>query len=79
MANSKVTVTIPVHMTSQIIAIKDELKTTISAIYQEALGLYLEKIEIEKWKKGAIMASQDKKYISLAKEFGSDKGDIYEY
>jgi hypothetical protein len=35
---------------------KSELKTSMSAIYKEALELYLEKKEIEKWEKGAKLA-----------------------
>jgi len=79
MTNSKVTVSIPQDMALQLVALKNELKTSMSAIYKEALESYLEKKEIEKWEKGAKLATQDKKYTEFVKDCTDTKGDIYEY
>ena len=51
----------------------------MSAIYKEALEAYLEKKELEKWEKGALLASADKDYVSLSKELGNIDGKIHEY
>lgn len=79
MTSEKITVTIPHDLKEKLVNIKDELKTSMSAIYKEALEAYLEKKELEKWEKGALLASADKDYVSLSKELGNIDGKIYEY
>ena len=79
MTAEKITVTIPHDLKEKLVNIKDELKTSMSAIYKEALEAYLEKKELEKWEKGALLASADKDYVSLSKELGNIDGKIYEY
>ena len=79
MTAEKITVTIPHDLKERLVSVKDELKTSMSAIYKEALEAYLEKKELEKWEKGAFLASNDKKYLSLSKELGNKNGDISEY
>lgn len=79
MSNSKITVTIPQEMASQLMAIKDEFKISMSAIYKEALGYYLERKEIEKWERGAKLATQDKQYMEFVNDCRDEKGDLYEY
>jgi len=79
MTAEKITVTIPHDLKEKLVIIKDELKTSMSAIYKEALEEYLEKKELEKWEKGALLASADKEYVSLSKELGNIDGKIYEY
>ena len=79
MTAEKITVTIPHDLKEKLVNIKDELKTSMSAIYKEALEAYLEKKELEKWEKGALLASADKEYISLSAELGNTDGKIYEY
>ena len=79
MIAEKITVTIPHDLKEKLVNIKDELKTSMSAIYKEALEAYLEKKELEKWEKGALLASADKDYVSLSKELGNIDGKIYEY
>lgn len=79
MLSEKITVTIPLELKERLINAKDELKTTMSSIYREALESYLEKKELEKWERGALLASQDKDYISSSRELGNSNGDIYEY
>jgi post-segregation antitoxin (ccd killing protein) len=79
MTAEKITVTIPHDLKEKLVNIKDELKISMSAIYKEALEAYLEKKELEKWEKGALLASFDKKYVSLSKELGNIDGKIHEY
>ena len=79
MTAEKITVTIPHDLKEKLVNIKDELKTSMSAIYKEALEAYLEKKELEKWEKGALLASADKEYVSLSKELGNIDGKIHEY
>ena len=79
MTAEKITVTIPHDLKEKLVNIKDELKTSMSAIYKEALEAYLEKKELEKWEIGALIASADKEYVSLSKELGNIDGKIYEY
>ena len=42
----KITVIIPHDLKEKLVSIKDELKTSMSAIYKEALEAYLEKKEL---------------------------------
>ncbi len=80
MSSQKVTVTIPYELKEKLNNLKDELHTSVSAIYKEALENYLEKKELEKWQDGANLASKDKNYLEFVNELNSDLGDdIYEY
>ncbi len=75
----KVTFNIPVELKEQVIALKEELHVSLSTIYNEAIANYIKQKELDKWQKGVSLALEDKKYIALTKEFGSDGGDVYEY
>jgi len=75
----KVTFNIPVELKEQVIALKDELKVSLSTIYNEAIANYIKQKELEKWQRGVDMALNDQEYMTLAKELSSDDGDIYEY
>jgi len=75
----KVTFNIPLELKEQVIALKDELKVSLSAIYNEAIANYIQQKELEKWQKGVNMALNDQEYMTISKELGSDNGDIYEY
>lgn len=75
----KVTFNIPTNLKEQVVALKDELKVSLSSIYNEAITNYLKQKEIEKWQNGVSMALKDSDYMDLTKELGSDNGDIYEY
>lgn len=79
MLAEKITVTIPHELKMRLVSVKDELKTSMSNIYKEALESYLEKKELEKWEKGFNLAVQDKEYTKLCSELGSDDGGVYEY
>ncbi len=75
----KVTFNIPLELKEQVIALKDELNVSLSAIYNEAIANYIKQKELEKWQRGVDMALNDQEYMALTKELGSDNGDIYEY
>jgi len=75
----KITFNIPLELKEQVVALKDELKVSLSSIYNEAIANYIQQKELEKWQKGVNLALKDQKYMALTKELGSDNGDIYEY
>jgi len=75
----KVTFNIPSELKEQVIALKDELKISLSSIYNEAIANYLKEKELENWQKGVSLALQDKEYMALSNELGNDNGDFYEY
>ena len=75
----KVTFNIPTELKEQVIALKEDLQMSLSAIYNEAISNYLKQKEIERWSQGVSMALKDKEYMVLAQEMGSDNGDLYEY
>ena len=75
----KVTFNMPTELKDQVIALKEDLQISLSAIYNEAIANYLKQKEIERWRRGVSMALVDKEYMALAKEMGSDNGDLYEY
>lgn len=79
MVSEKITVTIPQDLKERLVEIKDELKTTMSSVYREALEDYLEKKELEKWEKGAILASKDKEYKANSEDLINKKDEVYEY
>ena len=75
----KVTFNIPVELKEQVVALKEELHVSFSTIYNDAITNYIKQKELDKWQKGVSMALNDKEYISLTKELGSDNGELYEY
>jgi len=75
----KITVTIPNELKNQLVELKNELKTSMSSIYKEALEAYIEKKEVERWEKGARLASQNKEYQKLTQELGNEGVSLYEY
>ena len=76
MVSEKITVTIPQDLKERLVEIKDELKTTMSSVYREALEDYLEK---KKWEKGATLASKDKEYKANSEDLINKKDEVYEY
>jgi predicted transcriptional regulator len=75
----KVTFNMPSELKEQLVALKDEMHMSLSAIYNEAIANYIKQKELEKWQRGAERAVKDKAYMKLSEEFGNDQGDIYEY
>jgi post-segregation antitoxin (ccd killing protein) len=75
----KVTFNMPIELKQQVLALKDELKISLSAIYNEAIVNYIKQKELERWRRGVSLALKDKEYMELYQELSSDDGDIYEY
>lgn len=75
----EITLNIPTDMKRELLAIKDELNISLSAIYEEALSNYIQQKELERWKKGIEIALNDSEYLSFVDELSKDVGDIYEY
>jgi post-segregation antitoxin (ccd killing protein) len=75
----KVTFNIPIELKEQVVALKEELKVSLSAIYNEAIANYIKQKELEKWQRGVDLALGDREYMALTKELGSDTGDVYAY
>ncbi|MDB2562098.1 ribbon-helix-helix domain-containing protein [Sulfurimonas sp.] len=75
----KITITIPSDLKEQVLLLKEELHTSISSIYKEAIESYLKEKELQKWKKAADLASKDKEYMKFIQEMDSSVDDIYEY
>jgi predicted transcriptional regulator len=75
----KVTFNIPLELKEKVVALKDEMKVSLSAIYNDAIANYIKQKELDKWQKGVELALDDKEYIALVDELGTDNGDIYEY
>ena len=69
---NKVTVTIPEDMFLQLNNLKKEFKLSMSAIYKEALEAYITQKEVERWERGALLASQDEEYMTLCKQNRDD-------
>jgi len=62
----KVTFNMPTELKDQVIALKEDLQISLSAIYNEAIANYLKQKEIERWRRGVSMALEDKEYMALA-------------
>ena len=75
----KVTFNIPTELKEQVMALKEDLQISLSAIYNEAIANYLKQKEMERWSRGVSMALEDDEYMALVKEMGRDNGDLYEY
>jgi len=75
----KVTFNMPTELKEKVIALKDELKVSLSFIYNEAIANYLKQKELEKWEKGVVMALQDHEYMQYVQELSNDNGELYEY
>ncbi|MFK5975555.1 MAG: hypothetical protein QM493_03500 [Sulfurovum sp.] len=75
----KVTFNMPSEIKEQVMSLKDELKVSLSSIYNEAITNYLKQKEIEKWNRGVSLSLKDKEYMAMIKELKDDNGDFYEY
>ncbi|RBQ30403.1 hypothetical protein ACNSOS_11530 [Aliarcobacter vitoriensis] len=76
----KVTFNLPIELKAKVNELKEDLQTSLSSIYIEAISEYVKKQEEKKWIKGFELASKDAQYQKLCEEFGnSDDGGLYEY
>ena len=75
----KVTFNISHELKEQVVAIKDELHLSLSAIYNEAIAEYVKRQELKRWERGIAQALEDTEYQKLSRELGADTGDVYDY
>ncbi len=75
----KVTFDIPRELKEKVVALKEELHLSLSAIYNEAISEYVKQQELKRWERGAAEAIKDTEYQKLIRELGADTGDVYDY
>ena len=66
----------PVELKEKVLQLKDELKVSLSTIYNEAVKNYIQQKELERWQKGAELALGDTEYLGTASDVG---GELYDY
>ena len=64
-STEKITFNMPVELKNQVMQLKDELKVSLSTIYNEAVKNYVQQKELERWRTAAENAAKDKKYTSI--------------
>jgi len=75
----KITVTIPYELKEQLHDLKNELHTTMSAIYKDALQSYIEQKERDKWKKAAELMIEEYENNPELKDWVDFEEDFYDY
>ena len=75
----KITVTIPFELKEQLHGLKNELHTTMSAIYKDALKAYVEQKEREKWSKAVEIMNEEYKNNPELNDWMNFEDDFYDY
>ena len=75
----KITVTIPYELKEQLHGLKNELHTTMSAIYKDALKAYVEQKEREKWSKAVDIMNEEYKNNPELNDWMHFEDDFYDY
>jgi len=75
----KVSFNLPTDIKSEVVKLKDSMKVSLNTIYKTAIAEYVERQELNKWKKGAEMASKDKEYNAFTKEWSNVGLEVLEY
>jgi len=75
----KITVTIPYELKEQLHGLKNELHTTMSAIYKDALKAYVEQKEREKWSKAVDIMNEEYKNNPELNDWMNFEDDFYDY
>ena len=75
----KITVTIPFELKEQLHDLKNELHTTMSAIYKDALKAYVEQKERDKWSKAVDIMNEEYKNNSELNDWMNFEDDFYDY
>ena len=75
----KITVTIPHELKEQLYVLKNELQTSMSAIYKEALKAFIEQKEKEQWKKAAVMMTEEYQNNSDLNAWVEFEEDFYDH
>lgn len=76
LSSEKITFNMPSDLKEKVMQLKDELKVSLSTIYNEAVKNYIQQKELERWQKGAELASGDTPYLETASDVG---GELYDY
>jgi predicted transcriptional regulator len=58
----KVTFHLSKELKDEMLQLKNELGTTLSDLYNEAIREFLNRKELEKWKRGSALAEKDLEY-----------------
>ncbi len=74
----KITFNMPKELKMEVERLKNEMKVSLSSIYNEAIANYIKEKEMQRWSRGASRALQDEDYSAISKDL-ADNGDIYEY
>ena len=77
--SEKITVTIPFELKEQLHSLKNELHTTMSAIYKDALKAYIEQKERDKWSKAVTIMNEEYENNPELKEWMNFEDDFYDY
>lgn len=75
----KITFNMPADLKAQVMALKEDLHLSLSAIYNEAIRNYIRQKELEKWERGVERALNDSAYKTLIAQTGGDTGDLHDY
>lgn len=75
----KITVTIPYELKEQLYALKNEFKTSMSAIYKEALKAYVEQKERERWKRAVSLMEEEYENNPELTDWLDFEEDFYDY
>ncbi|WP_457605902.1 hypothetical protein [Nitratifractor sp.] len=76
--SEKITVSIPGELKEQLYSLKEELHTSMSSIYKEALESYIQQKERERWEKAAELMKEEYKHNPELKEWIDFEEEIYE-
>ena len=75
----KITVTIPYELKEQLYALKNEFRTSMSAIYKEALKAYVEQKEKERWRRAVDLMEQEYENNPELTDWLDFEEDFYDY
>jgi len=75
----KITVTIPYELKNQLYDLKNELHTTMSAIYKEALQDYLKRKEQEKWANAVNLMQEEYENNPELSDWQEFEEEFYDY
>jgi len=75
----KITVTIPYELKEQLNSLKNELHTSMSAIYKDALKSYIEQKERDKWGKAVELMTEEYENNPELSDWLDFEEDLYDY
>lgn len=78
-ATEKVTFNMPVTLKHKLYELRDEMKVSLSSMYNEAISNYIREKELLRWQRAAELACQDDDYMQTLQENQNEDGKLYEY